>query len=93
LVAGFLLAGCGIGLAEPTESAIVARVLPDNLRGSGFAVLGGVQSFGGFASSAAVGLLWSAVSPLAGFIYAASWMAISAGLATVRMSSAAEAQR
>ena len=46
--------------------------------GSGFGLLGGVQSFGDFASSAVVGLLWSAVSPLAGFVYAAAWMAIAA---------------
>jgi MFS family permease len=76
LVLAFLLAGSGIGLAETAESALVARLLPDHLRGSGFGLLGGVQSFGDFASSAAVGLLWSAVSPTAGFMYAAGWMAI-----------------
>jgi MFS family permease len=76
LVVAFLLAGSGIGLAETAESALVARLLPDRLRGSGFGLLGGVQSLGDFASSAAVGLLWSAVSPTAGFLYAAGWMAI-----------------
>ena len=77
LVCAFLLAGSGIGLAETAESALVARVVPDRLRGSGFGLLGGVQSFGDFASSAAVGLLWTAVSPTAGFAYAAAWMAVS----------------
>jgi MFS family permease len=81
LVLAFLLAGCGIGLAETAESALVARVLPDGLRGSGFGLLGGVQAFGGFASSAAIGLLWSAVSPTVGFLYAAGWMAVSLALA------------
>ena len=76
LIPAFLLAGCGIGLAETAESALVARALPDRLRGSGFGLLGGVQSFGGFASSAAIGLLWSSVSPTIGFVYAAGWMAI-----------------
>jgi hypothetical protein len=33
LVAAFLLAGSGIGLAETAESALVARLLPDHLRG------------------------------------------------------------
>lgn len=77
LVVAFLLAGSGIGLAETAESALVARMLPDQLRGSGFGLLGGVQSFGDFASSAAVGLLWTAVSPTVGFVYAAGWMVVS----------------
>jgi MFS family permease len=73
----FLLAGSGIGFAETAESALVARLLPDRLRGSGFGLLGGVQSLGDFASSAVVGLLWTAVSPTAGFTYAAGWMVLS----------------
>ena len=78
LAMAFLLAGSGIGLAETAESALVARLLPDHLRGSGSGLLGGA-SFGDFASSAAVGLLWTAVSPTAGFLYAAGWMLIAAG--------------
>ena len=83
LVLAFLLAGTGIGLAETAESALVARLLPERLHGSGFGLLGAVQSFGDFASSAAVGVLWTAVSPTAGFVYAAAWMLI-AGVATLR---------
>jgi MFS family permease len=81
LIFAFLVAGCGIGLAETAESALVARALPDALRGSGFGLLGGAQSLGGFASSAAIGLLWSAVSPTVGFVYAATWMSVSLALA------------
>ena len=55
----------------------MARLLPDRLRGSGFGVLGGVQSFGDFASSAVVGVLWAAVSPTVAFFYAAGWMLVS----------------
>lgn len=76
LVGAFLLAGSGIGLAETAESALVARLLPDRLRGSGFGILGGVQSLGDFLSSAVVGLLWTLVSPAAGFVYAGSWMVV-----------------
>jgi MFS family permease len=83
LLVAFLLAGSGIGLAETAESALVARLLPDRLRGSGFGLLGGVQSLGDFASSAVVGLLWTLVSPTAGFVYAACWMMIAAA-ATLR---------
>jgi len=78
IVVAFLLAGSGIGLAETAESALMARLVPDRLRGSGFGLLGGVQSLGDFASSAVVGLLWTALSPTAGFAYAAAWMVVSA---------------
>lgn len=78
LLAAFSLAGSGIGLAETAESALVAGLLPDELRGAGFGLLGGVQSAGGLAASTAVGLIYVAVSPGAGFTYAASWMVLAA---------------
>ena len=85
LLVAFLLAGAGIGLAETAESTLVAQRLPDHLRGSGFGVLGGVQSFGDFASSAAAGLIWTTVSPTAAFVYVAGWMALAAiGAVVVR---------
>ena len=84
LLIAFMLAGSGIGLAETAESTLVARALPDELRGSGFGLLGGVQAAGDFASSAVVGLLYAALSPVVGFAYAAGWMVVallgSAGL-------------
>jgi MFS family permease len=73
----FCLAGAGIGLAETAESTLVAHLLPDRLRGSGFGLLGGLQSAGDFLSSAVVGILYAAVSPTAGFAYAAAWMVLS----------------
>jgi MFS family permease len=90
LLLGFMLAGAGIGLAETAESTLVAQLLPDRLRGSGFGVLGGVQSFGDFASSAAAGLIWTVVSPIAAFAYAAGWMVLSLG-ATARVRPPADA--
>jgi MFS family permease len=83
LVFAFVLAGSGIGLAETAESALVARLLPDRLRGSGFGLFGGIQSLGDFTSSAVVGLLWTLISPAAGFTYAAGWMLV-AGVSGVR---------
>jgi MFS family permease len=77
LLLAFALAGSGVGLAETAESTLVAHLVPDHLRGSGFGMLGAVQSFGDFASSAAVGALWVAISPTAAFLYAAAWMAAS----------------
>jgi len=74
LLLAFLLAGSGIGFAEPAESAAVATLLPDRLRPNGFGLLGVVQAIGALSSSAVVGLLWSTVSAAAGFVYAAAWM-------------------
>lgn len=74
LAAGFAVAGAGIGLAETAESTVVARLLPDELRGSGFGVLGAVQSAGDLLASAVVGVLYALVSPAVAFGYAAVWM-------------------
>jgi MFS family permease len=80
LLAGcFCLAGAGIGLAETAESTLVAQLLPDRLRGSGFGLLGGLQSAGDFLSSTIVGLLYVAVAPTVGFVYAAAWMVLAVG--------------
>jgi MFS family permease len=77
LLAGcFCLAGAGIGLAETAESTLVAQLLPDRLRGSGFGLLGGLQSAGDFLSSTIVGLLYVAATPTIGFAYAAVWMVL-----------------
>jgi len=75
LLIAFALAGCGIGFAEPAESAAIATLLPDSLRSNGFGLLGVVQGVGALTSSAVVGVLWSTVSATAGFAYAAVWMA------------------
>jgi MFS family permease len=74
LAAGFAVAGAGIGLAETAESTVVARLLPDELRGSGFGVLGAVQAGGDLLASSVVGLLYALVSPVIAFGYAAAWM-------------------
>lgn len=77
LLAAFCFAGAGIGLAETAESALVAKALPDHLRGSGFGLLGGLQSAGDFLSSASVGVLYAAVGAATGFGLAAGWMVLS----------------
>lgn len=77
LLAGFLLAGVGIGCAETAESTTVAVMLPDALRGNGFGVLGLVQSIGDLGASLVVGLLWATVGPVVAFSYAAAWMGAS----------------
>jgi MFS family permease len=74
LLAGFCLAGIGIGFAETAQSAMIAAALPDDLRGSGFGLLGLIQAGGDLASTLVVSLLWTAWSATLGFGYAAAWM-------------------
>ncbi|MFG2409432.1 MFS transporter [Streptomyces brevispora] len=93
----FSLAGAGIGCAETAESALVAQLLPDRLRGSGFGILGAVQACGDVAATVVVGILYTAVSPTAGFLYAAGWMLLSVlgagALASDRRTASAAAGR
>jgi MFS family permease len=75
LLAGcFLLAGIGIGCAETAQSAAVAQLAPQHLRGSAFGLLAAIQAVGNLAASAIAGILWSAISPTAAFLYVAAWM-------------------
>lgn len=84
LAVAFVFAGVGVGLTETAESTMFAQLVPSHLRGSGFGVLGGVQAFGDFASSAVVGLLWTTVGPAVAFPYAAVWVTVAALIAVVR---------
>jgi len=77
LTAAFVLAGSGIGLSETSESALVARALPDRLCGSGFGALGGIQAAGDVVSSVTVGILYTVVSPGVAFGHAAARMVLS----------------
>jgi MFS family permease len=77
LLIAFCLAGVGIGLAETAESTVVALLLPDRLRGSGFGALGLVQSLGDLGASIVVGVLWATTSATLAFCYAAAWMGAS----------------
>jgi MFS family permease len=47
LLLAFVLAGSDIALAETAESTLFAQTVPEHLRGSGFGLLGAVQSGGG----------------------------------------------
>ena len=77
LLAGcFILAGIAIGCAETAQSAAVAHLAPERLRGSAFGLQAGLQSAGNLAASAIAGGLWTLVSPAAAFLYAAAWMGI-----------------
>ena len=72
----FVLAGIGIGCVEPAEHAAVATHAPDHIRGSAFGLLAAVQSFGNLAASGIAGIIWTAISPTAAFVYIAAWMVV-----------------
>ena len=59
----FILAGVGIGCAETAESAAVAQLAPEPLRGSAFGLLAALQAVANLAARAIAGVLWTAVSP------------------------------
>ncbi len=64
LLAGiFALAGVVVGVEEALEDSLAAELVPQTQHGMGFGTLAAVNAVGDFVSSAAVGLLWSAVSP------------------------------
>jgi MFS family permease len=77
LLIAFLMAGVGIAFAETAETAAVASMAPEAVRGSAFGLLAGMQSAGNLAASVIGGILWTAVSPTAAFVYLAAWMLIS----------------
>lgn len=66
----FGLAGVHGAMQQSLEKSMAAELLPAEVRGSGFGVLATVNGIGDLVSSIAVGVLWSSVSPNAGFLYA-----------------------
>lgn len=74
------MAGLGIGCGETAESAAVAALAPADRRGSAFGLLATAQAAANFAASAIAGILWTAVSPAAGFIFLAAAMIIAVPL-------------
>lgn len=76
LAPAFIAAGIAIGIVETAEHSAVAALAPAELRGSAFGALAAIQAFGNLAASAIAGIIWTAISPTAGFIYLAAWMGV-----------------
>lgn len=74
----FVCAGLYIAIQDSLERAIAAELLPDDLRATGYGALATVNGVGDFVSSTLVGILWTALSPAAGFIYSAVLMFLGA---------------
>ena len=71
LAVGFVLAGIALGCGETAETTAIALVAPNDLRGSAFGLLAATQSVGNLVASVTAGILWTAVSPAAAFLFAA----------------------
>jgi MFS family permease len=84
----FAAAGLGIGCVETAEHSAVAAMAPQGIRASAFGVLAAIQSLGNLAASAVAGILWTAVSARAAFVYLVAWMVVAlvgvAALGSVR---------
>ena len=80
LAPAFVLAGLGIGCAETAEHAAVASLAPAHVRGSAFGFLAAIQSVGNLAASVVAGVLWTAVSPAAAFVFLTAAMTLAAVL-------------
>lgn len=57
----FGLAGVVVGVEEALEDSLAAELVPPTQHGIGFGTLAAVNAVGDFVSSAAIGLLWSAL--------------------------------
>ena len=77
----FTLAGLYMAAEEALESTLTAEYVPVATRSIGYGALGTVNGIGDFVSSAAVGLLWTGVSPVLAFGVAAGVM----GIGTIAM--------
>jgi len=70
----FCLAGAYIAAQDALEGAITADFVAGVARGTGYGLMATVNGVGDLVASAVVGLLWTAVSPVVGFGYAAVLM-------------------
>jgi len=65
----FVLSGLSAAAATTLKKACAADMLPAEIRGLGFGVLQATEGFAALISSALIGFLWTAYSPLLGFSY------------------------
>jgi MFS family permease len=71
----FFVAGLHVAVQEALESTVTAEIVSQDALATSYGALGTVNGVAKFISSAAVGVLWSAVSPTLSFSIAALLMA------------------
>ena len=70
----FGIAGLYIAVQDALEASLTAGFVRTEIRSIGYGVLGSVNGVGDLVSSLTVGFLWTAISPVAGFGFAAGMM-------------------
>jgi len=76
----FAWAGVYLGFEKPLEAALTADLVPRESRGAAYGLLGSVNGVGDLVASGLVGMLWTYVSPEAGFCAAGGLMLCGAGV-------------
>ncbi|MCC6812047.1 MAG: MFS transporter [Deltaproteobacteria bacterium] len=84
LVGLFAIAGLTIAFEDTLESTVTARLVPKELRGSGYGALAATNGVGDLVSSALVGILWTLRGPEVAFACAAVACAVGAWLVRER---------
>ncbi len=77
----FILGGTHVAFQDALEGAMTSDLVPADILGTAYGLRGTVNGVGDLISSAAVGALWTAISPAIAFGYAAVMML--AGAATL----------
>lgn len=76
LVCIFTLAGFYVAVQESLEATLTSELVPQTIRATSYGLLASVNGVGDLISSAVVGLVWTAISPVIAFAFAAAVMAI-----------------
>jgi MFS family permease len=80
LILLFALSGIYTAIVESSQPAFASTLIPDDRHGVGFGVMSSVDGLGDFLSSISMGIVWSVVSPNAGFAVAGALALLSAAL-------------
>jgi len=76
----FAVYGSSFGFREGTEKALVADIVPRELRGTAYGVVGLAVGLAAFPASLLMGWIWNASSSRAAFVVAAAIAALALGL-------------
>lgn len=76
LIIIFILAGLYVAVQEALEASLTAEYVTAPIRGTSYGILASVNGIGDLISSAVVGFVWTAVSPVVAFGCAAMTMGI-----------------
>ena len=79
LVLLFALSGIYTAIIESSQPALASMLMSENQHGAGFGLMSAVDGLGDFLSSVTMGVLWTLISPNAGFV-AAGILALASAL-------------